>query len=127
MNDGPPAHPKGVPDLMRPQLWIDIRRAWTIHKVAAAPLSAISIENQRTTALLPSLTQLARIWEPRIASDQTRGVCLLCAIDSHPLDLVFGPHVGLENGAVLAPRSERAQGYSGLEHRFAQTPNRPAK
>jgi len=27
MNDGPPAHPKGVPDLMRPQLWIDIRRA----------------------------------------------------------------------------------------------------
>ena len=55
-------------------------------------MSAIPIETQRTTALLPNLTQLARISEPRIASDQTRGVCLLCAIVFHPLDL-FGRRV----------------------------------
>src|SRR5258708_2615254 len=45
----------------------------TDHKVPTAALSAIPIESQRVTALLPSLTQLARISEPRIASDQTRG------------------------------------------------------
>src|SRR6266850_581941 len=92
------------------------------HKVPTEPPSAIPIDSQRTTALLPSLTQLARISEPRIASDQTRGVCLLCAIVLHPLKLVFSLHLGLRNGAVLACRGERAQDVSGLEHRFAQAP-----
>src|SRR5712692_5657085 len=94
----------------------------TNHKVLTEPPSAIPIESQRTTALLPSLTQLASISEPRIASDQTRGVCLLCAIVLHPFDLVFGLDLGLGNGAVLTRGSNRTQDISGLEHRFAQAP-----
>src|SRR5882672_2959862 len=72
------------------------------HKVPTEPPSAIPIESQRTTALLPNLTQLARISEPRIASDQTRGVCLLCTIVFHAFELVLGMHLGLRNRAVLA-------------------------
>jgi hypothetical protein len=64
------------------------------------------IVSQKNTALVPSLSQLARISEPRIASDQTRGVCLLCAIALHPLELVFGLHLGLRDRPVLARGSQ---------------------
>src|SRR5436190_14809185 len=94
------------------------------HKVPTAPPSAMPIESQRTTALLPSLTQLARISEPRIASDQTRGVCLLCAIVFHPLELVFGLHLGLWNHAVLAGGSKRTEYVSRFQHGLTQPPIR---
>ena len=91
---------------VRDQVWEYLPARGKAPHCRHTPPSAIPIESQRTTALLPSLTQLARISEPRIASDQTRGVCLLCAIVFHPLELVFGLHLGLGNGAVLACRGE---------------------
>ena len=81
--------------------------------------SAMPMETQRSTALVPSLTQLERISEPRIASDQTRGVCLLWTIAFHALDLVLGLHLGLRDRAVLARGSQGTEDVSGLEHRFA--------
>src|SRR5262245_11062306 len=87
------------------------------------------IDSQKNTALVPSLSQFARISEPQITSDQTRGVCLLCAIVFHPFELVFGLHLGLRDRAVLACRSERPDDVPGFQYRFAQAPvgrrNRP--
>src|SRR5262245_51164900 len=79
----------------------------------AAP-RATPIDSQKNTALVPSLSQFARISEPRIASDQTRGVCLLWAIVLHPLELVFGLRLGLRDRAVLARGSEGSKNVSGL-------------
>src|SRR4051794_4414688 len=72
------------------------------HPPPTAIPSTMPIESHKNTALMPSLVQFARISEPRIASDQTRGVCLLCAIFFYLLQLVFGLHLGLRNRAVLA-------------------------
>src|SRR6476659_3534844 len=82
------------------------------------------IESRRNTALMPSLVQLARISEPRIASDQTRGVCLVCGIVLHPLELIFGLHLGLRNRAVLARGSKRTEYVSRFQHGLAQPPIR---
>ena len=62
------------------------------------------MESHSTTALAPSLNQFARISEPRMASDQTRGVCLLVATLLHPLELVFGLHLWAF-GIVLCSRA----------------------
>src|SRR5262247_4023178 len=79
----------------------------------AAP-RATPIDSQKNTALVPSLSQFARISEPRIASDQTRGVCLLCAIGLHPRELVFGLRLRLWDRAVLARGGEGSKNVSGL-------------
>src|SRR5882672_9287320 len=84
--------------------------------------SAMPIESHSSTALLPSLTQFDRISEPRIASDQTRGVCLLCTIVFHAFELISSLYLGLGNRAVLARGSQGTEDVPGLEHRFAQAP-----
>src|SRR5689334_23913843 len=99
------------------------------HDVPAMPPTRTPIESHSSTALIPSFVQFARISEPRIASDQTRGVCLLCAIVFHPLQLVFGLHLGLRDRAVLACGGKGTQDISRLKHRLTQPPirrrNRP--